>query len=498
MSKTMMIGRRPAQGSLAPWVAAVLVAFLVALKLFVLWLYGPTMTPDSSGYVAYADQILSGAFLHVDLAKETAPTTLARPIGYPAVVAAARLLAGTGFAYAVVLFQFAMSLWATVAVYRLARAFGLGVWLALAAAAAQATSIQFVLDQALLSDSLCASTLTLATCLLCESIFDGTPGHRGRLLSAGVLIAISFLMRDVIAFIAVGFVPLAAAAAWGERSRPGKIIAFALVFLPLVVAHRACIEFNRWRAGAPVVTTVSQWTLTNALGAASRFDPTIFSGADPFDSTSRDAFKNFGLAEELREAFVVNDVLHRDFGWTGPQIAQAATTAYLRAWVHHPMAMIRHTLDHFSETQLHQAVRPTETIRDVLLWNTGSEHEFGRERAVINGNWWMIPAVIASRLSETASVLVFVAFLVGAPWRLWCEPTDAAAIAGAGLWCAYMVCGGLYAAVHLEPRYLAPVVAGSIVVGVAVLVWLIDMLGRAAGKSTAQPQPPGGTLSGTS
>ena len=151
------------------------VVILLALKLYVLALFGPTMTPDSAAYVVYADQILSGEFRHVDLAKEAIPVTLARPIGYPAVIAAGKLVAGEDWAWAVMLLQIAVSLWATVMVYRLARAFGLGLWLGLGAAAAQATAIQFVLDQAVLSDSLCASALTMATCILGETILRREP-----------------------------------------------------------------------------------------------------------------------------------------------------------------------------------------------------------------------------------------------------------------------------------------------------------------------------------
>jgi hypothetical protein len=136
--------------------------------------------------------------------------------------------------------------------------------------------------------------------------------------------------------------------------------------------------------------------------------------------------------------------------------------------------MIFHIFHHISETQLHQAVRPIETVRDVLLWNTGSSHDFGAERAVKNGNWWMIPAVIANWLAMTASVFVFGAFLVVTPIRLvregWTDETSVSI----GIWCFYLTVGGLYATVHLEPRYLTPVVAGSIVVGVVNIVRVVE------------------------
>ena len=178
--------------------------------------------------------------------------------------------------------------------------------------------------------------------------------------------------------------------------------------------------------------------------------------------------KNYTL-DDSGEA---NRILHREYGWTAPQIAQEVTRAYFRAWIDHPGAMIHHVVHFLTETQLHQAVRPTETVRDVLLWNTGSDHEFAREAAVRAGNWWMIPAVIFHRLFEAISTLVFTAFLLVTPVRLVREGVTAPTAALAGLWVAYLTCLLMHAAVSLQPRYLLPFLAGSIVVGVVNIAWL--------------------------
>ena len=96
----------------------VLVAFavVVAVKLGVLLAFGPATQNDTTDYVGYADAILSGEFRHVDLATDPMPITLRRPIGYPAVIAAAKIVAGSYWAWAVVLFQYAVSLLATALV----------------------------------------------------------------------------------------------------------------------------------------------------------------------------------------------------------------------------------------------------------------------------------------------------------------------------------------------------------------------------------------------
>jgi hypothetical protein len=302
------------------------------------------------------------------------------------------------------------------------------------------------------------------------------------LLAAGVLIAASFLTRDVIAFVALGLVPLAAASVRGANRWPRRGIAFALVFLPLISTYLAYVEWNRSRVGAAVVTTVAQWSLLDPLVRASRYDPTFFSGDTPVAQAGRRVAKNFNLDESLE----ANKILHRDYGWNAVRLAREVTAAYLRAWIDHPWAMIRHALAYFSESQLHQAVRPTETVRDVLLWNTGSDREFAREGAVRAGNWWMIPAVILHRLCEGISTLVFAAFILVTSLRLVREGLTAPPAAAGGLWFAYLTCLGLHAAVNVHPRYLLPVLAGSIVVGAVNIAWLVARYrARAAQRSAA-------------
>jgi len=465
----------------------VLIAFavIVAVKLGVLLIFGPASQYDTLGYRNYADAILSGAFRHVDLAADPMPITLTRMIGYPSVIAAANVIAGRDWTWAVVLFQFAVSLWATVMVYRLARAFRLGVWTSLCVVAAQATSMQFMVDQAVLTDSLTGSTMTIATCILGLIVLRGATAPLPLYLGAGAFIAVAFLIRDVIAFLAIGLVPLAVAAALVQRSRLRQLAACALVFLPLIATHVAYSQWNRARVGSAVAASISQAALFGALIEAAHFDHSIFSGSTPIDEVGRPLLEAMEAGQHGYEA-EANVALHRDYGWDAVRINHEVTLAYLRAWRDHPRAMIFHVFHHISETQLHQAVRPIETVRDVLLWNTGSSHDFGAERAVRNGNWWMIPAVIAKWLSDTASVFVFLAFFVITPIRLVREGWTAETGVSAGIWCFYLTVGGLYATVHLEPRYLTPVVAGSIVVGVVNIVRVIEFYRRPAASDPAR------------
>ena len=470
-------GGSPRQSSPSTPLLVAALLLLLALKVAVLVVFGPTIVIDSRDYVGYADQILSGTFRHVDLASDAAipyppndpQLTLYRPIGYPAVVAAAKIIAPAHWATTVVLFQFAVSLFAAAMVYRLARCFRLGGWVSLGVAADYAASLQFVVDQAIASDSLCGSTMTIAACILAEVALRRVPLRPPLALVAGAFITVSFLTRDVIALEVLGLFPLVAAAVFSAWGWPRRAAAFALVLLPLIGTYVGYMEWNRARIGVAVITTVPQWGLLDPLIRASRYDPTLFSGTSPIDQVGGRVAKNYTL-DDSGEA---NRILHREYGWTAPQIAHEVTRAYFRAWIDHPRAMIHHVLHFLSEAQLHQAVRPTETIRDVLLWNTGNDREFAREAAVRAGNWWMIPAVIVHRLFETISTLLFAAFLLVTPLRLVREGMTAQTAASAGLWVAYVTCLLMHAAVSLQPRYLLPFLAGSIVVGAVNIMWVV-------------------------
>jgi hypothetical protein len=170
---------------------------LIALKAGALLAFGPTMTPDGRGYALYADAIVAGTFTQVDLEGDAIPVVLTRPIGYPALIAGAKAVAGGAWPWAIVLIQCAASLLATAAVYRLARSFRLGLWPSLAVAAAQASAIQFAMDQAIATDSSYSTMLTIAACLLAGVVLRHRLPHLPTFLAAGALIAGSFLLRDV-------------------------------------------------------------------------------------------------------------------------------------------------------------------------------------------------------------------------------------------------------------------------------------------------------------
>ena len=166
--------------------------------------------------------------------------------------------------------------------------------------------------------------MTIATCILGLIALRRTTTPLPVYLGAGALIAVAFLMRDVIAFLAVGLVPLAVAAALVERSRLRQLTACALVFLPLIATHVAYTEWNRARVGSAVATSISQAALFGALIEAAHYDHSIFSGSTPIDEVGRPLLKAMEAGQHGYEVDA-NVALHRDYGWDAVRINREVT-----------------------------------------------------------------------------------------------------------------------------------------------------------------------------
>jgi hypothetical protein len=356
---------------------------------------------------------------------------------------------------------------------------------ALLVAAAQATSLPLALDQIVITDSLNASILTIAACLTAGAILNGRLEWPAA-IAAGLAMAAAFLLREATLFLAAGFLPLAIGASFSSRlSRNRRTLApettrraavkLACILLPLVIVQQGYREWNRSRIGSPIVTTAAQTAVLYALTRAARHDEAIFSGETPLHRLARTTLRTF----DFTEVRAINSRLHREFGYRAEQTSDAAYRAYFQAWRDHPMAMLRLPLPYLREWQMRLTVRPVASVRELILWNTGDDLEFGSERALLQGRWWMLPVVVLHRASEGLAIVIFLGFLLLTPWRLAREGLrDSPQVAIFGLWTAYLTFFVVYAFVHVEPRYLAPVIPGSIVAGVVNLLWVREQWRR--------------------
>jgi len=443
------------------------VILLLGIKLTLLAIFGPIFTPDSAGYAGFADLILSHR-LDADLLTTAIPVTLHRVIGYPALIAGAKLVAGGHWAWLLVAAQMAASLGATIAVRQTARQFGFGRKAALAIAAAQALSLPLLLDQAILADSLYSSAVTVVVCLLLRPFTDSAAPMRRNAAIAGLLLLLAFLLREATAYVVVGFVPLAAASYRISRSLGRTALIVLLVIGPVILGVQTYKSWNEARIGQRIVTTGAQTTMLQALGLAAQADPTIFDGDSALDVEARNGFHT----HEFGEVLAINDRLATRDGWTAPMIAAESFAKYGREWRRHPLAMATIVFDNLRSAQMQLMVRPVASVRDMILWSTGSDGGFDRWIAIRQGKLTELPILILGGLEKLAAMVLFFTFAVATPLRWVGDRNDAAKLAAMTVWMLYFTFFSAYDLVHLELRYMAPVVPASLLVAALQIRWL--------------------------
>jgi len=447
---------------------------VAAAKAFVLAIFGPITAPDTGGYFAFSSAILADRSWLDDagLAQAALPPTAFRMLGYPVLLALCRALAGEGWRWLAVGLQAALSLAALAALPLLRRPLGLSHRAMLFALFAVATSPTLVLDATLLSDSVHAALITFAVTFLARAALDARPLGPLAALGIGLLLAGAFLLREAMMYLWVVLLPLVLCAA-GALARPRGSMwrggaSTVLVLLPLAAAIAGYGAWNKARSGTFFITTGAQTSVLVPLLAAALHDPAIFAGGSPLDEVARQSVKLGDFAEVAE----INVRLFAERRLTAPEIAAAASRKYLTSWRDHPAAMMRVALSGLRLNQVFLVFRPVDAARELMLWATGEPSEIGRWKSVAADRRFL-PLFLADLACKIVSAAIFAAFLLLPPWRLWREGlSSTVAPVGAALWLLYFGWFAVYALVHIETRYMAPVLPFAVLVGMANLIWI--------------------------
>ena len=442
-------------------------AVILALKLALLAVWSPILTPDSADYFSYSSMILSSrAWLHdAGIANTAISVSAYRMVGYPLLISAARLLAGAGWAWLLASIQIGVSLIVLLRLCALQQPLRLPSGAMLFVLAAIATSSSLVLDNTMLTDSLHASLVTLAIVALLLPALSGRPLGLWAAFGVGLLLAAAFLLREALAYLWLPMLPLLVLAV-GVKRRFAVAIA---ALLPLAVTIAGYSAWNKERTGTAFVTTGAQTVLLQPIVvSASRYDPGIFFGDSPLDRAAQQTIKHHNFADVIR----INRLLFSEFHMTGPQISAAVHHKYLASWRNHPRAMARMVLGNLRlNHQVFVLFRPIDALREYILFATGRPCQLGRLKSVV-ADWRMLPIYLLSQLSRVVSALLFAAFLFGTPWRVRREGLSSTTTrASLAVWLLYVGWYGGFAVVHLETRYMAPMLPFAVLFGTANLLW---------------------------
>jgi hypothetical protein len=180
----------------------------------------------------------------------------------------------------------------------------------------------------------------------------------------------------------------------------------------------------------------------------------VFEGDSLFERTAREVIVG-------TDYFSIQRLNIRLFeaGMSAPEIAAAASANYTRAWRQYPIEMLRATASRLPVKMLWITFMPVDTAADVQRQTGEPRPWFGRPEALWqrfqNGSFFALPILIALWLGRAIGLTVTLGAILS-PFAL--AASDRRRWAVIGAWLASGAFVAVYLPVHLEQRYLIPVV----------------------------------------
>jgi hypothetical protein len=452
-------GATPGSGRWFDTFAAAAVSSLLAI--LAVKTFGVVMTPDSPAYLHYAELLQSGPLPSGEnlLRSGFQPTTLFRTPGYPVLIAALQYLDPSHWTTILIAIQIAARAAVAAAAHRAGLALGLGRRLALAAAVMPATGFAAIAQIMVLTDAVYAALVTLALLLLLRAGLAG--GRILPVLAAGLLLAAATTVREGTPFLALLFLPAAAVAAGPRR----RLLGMGLLAGPIALATGWMMVSNHARSGHAVLSTTRQIVMVQAVLPALKRGVPIYHGDDLYDRTARETVVPLGYEG-------IDTLNSRLFaaGLSSPEIAALASARYMRAWREYPLEMMRGIMTRFPARMLWITFAPVDTVADLHRYSGHSRPWFGREAELLRRlGQGSVPAgflLLALVLGRIVGVAVTIAALA-APLLI--SRRDARYWPLLVMWLASGAFLAVYLPVHLETRYLLPIVPLLCLLGVVAL-----------------------------
>jgi hypothetical protein len=457
---------------------------LAVLKIGFLAAFGPRFEPDSYPYMTFAGLILHDTSWWSDagLNESWLPLTVFRPLGYPAVLAIGKLIAGdAGWLYVTCAIQIALGLAATVMVWRISVRILSSERLALLATAGYAFSIGFLYDQSIMTDSLFNSLFVLLFGLPAYGVLRGRSPDVRTVLLAAVLLMLAHSIRGITIYLAVFLLPIWCL--WFLTAKVGRVRAATLLIaflLPMLSLQGAVMAWNHKRTGQAFYVANVPVPIQPLVKAAGR-GRDVFDGNTAIDKAAREHLKEYSFEEVM----LLSDRLFTEYGLTAPDAAKAEMALYFRTWRNHPWALIENGFDNFHQTIAYNFFNVIDVTEESIQTTTGV-HLFPGTKTMWNamikdGNIAGLAFIVATGVGRVGSWAMLALFAFGIPimaYRAWrargaIDVRCQVLLAGWILFWGYLIALVL---LHFVTRFLP-----------AVLPWgLIGSLHVAAAMATAR------------
>ena len=465
----------------------VALALAVAGKIWCIATYHTPLLGEFWRMEQFAEQMLTDSRWLSDAGLDSIaiPPTLWKPIGYPALMAAAKLVAGPFWTLAIFVLQAVASLLAGCALFGLARRLGLPVAWAAAVFLMYEWALPFSTDPLLMSDGLMGSLGTWLLVLFGHRALDGSGPSPAWATACGLILAVMFTLREVVEYMVVvyGLALLLVFARPGQRLRAAA--AALLLVAPVAVTDLAVRAWNHHRTGAFMVTSGLQTAGLFTVLQLNVRDPAVMSGDDVIDRLAREGLTDHQYGDAQR----LNQLAFERFGLTAPQLSALVSHKMVAGVLAAPRAALDFWLSEIRLVQQGTLLGgPLTRIDDLDWWWAMTQGDGaydagwrGKVRLFLTSHdlsqmdaaaWANLLPRIAGRYGGTA---LFLLFTLGIPVYAWRHRSDAAARFLLAGWMLYWAMAGLHIMVHMEVRYLSAVAAVPILASLLLLRTLLEL-----------------------
>ncbi|MCA3309154.1 MAG: hypothetical protein ING03_06915 [Roseomonas sp.] len=436
----------------APVTSLFIGLFAAFPPLVVASIVGVFETPDSGAYLTYAQMLVSGPLPRGEalLGSGFLPAPLYRTPGYPAVIAFMQFLAPTNWLFLLLGLQILGQAVLAAYAHQVGLALGLKPPLAFLAALMPAVGSVAVFQSAVMTDALFGALFSAAMLLLLHAGLAPDEKRLGKLLIAGVLLGAAATIREATLYLMVGLLP----AIFIATPKGRRLLGIGAAILPTILVCALITADHYRRSGHAVLSTSKQLVMVQALLPLVARGVPVFEGDTLFERTAREVIVG-------TDYFSIQRLNIRLFeaGMTAPEIAAAASANYARAWRQHPIEMLRATASRLPVKILWITFMPVDTAADVHRQTGEPRPWFGRPEALWqrfqNGSIFALPILLALWLGRAIGLAVTLAAILS-PFAL--RASDKRRWAVIGAWLASGAFVAIYLPVHLEQRYLIPIV----------------------------------------
>jgi hypothetical protein len=261
---------------------------------------------------------------------------LFRMPGYPIVILICKWFAGVHWQSILVIIQHLVALIAAYVVFRVSSRISCSRLCGFLCAVLFVFSNRLQYDRAILTDSLCTSTITILVCISILMWDRRKLPSSFQLFVGGCLLALLFFVRETFLVVAVAAVPLIAIMLSPVRTLPARLARLATLYAPLCAVSIIVLTWNYARTGYVFVTTQPLSAGLYSAILLEREGSPVFTGDTVLDRVARQTLNSYDFAEAME----INRRLLLAHNLSGPEQANLMQTKYFEIWFDHPYEMI--------------------------------------------------------------------------------------------------------------------------------------------------------------